>query len=113
MSKTKFSDFSKNLVNYFTTEIIDKEKLLSKSDPFKYKIDKRVELGDEYLSDSSDIESNTDDFASTDEYRSSTDIADTNSDNLKTEQVISGSEYSNFAFNESDISERNQGDDDI
>ena len=41
MKNSKFSVFADKLVKYFTTEIVEKEKLFSKPDPFKYKIDKR------------------------------------------------------------------------
>jgi len=111
MSKTKFSKFGNDLVKYFTNEIINEEKLFSKPDPFKYKIDKRSEMGDEYASDSSNIESNTEDFISTEEFRSSTDIVETASDAMASESSISGNEYNKFGFDESDILEKNEGED--
>ena len=110
MKKNKFSVFADKLVKYFTTEIVEKEKLFSKPDPFKYKIDKRDELGNEYASDSSEIESGTDDFISSDEYRTISDIT-TDSDIMKSEETISGNEYNNFAFENSDIVEQNRGED--
>ena len=100
MKKNKFSVFADKLVKYFTTEIVEKEKLFSKPDPFKYKIDKRDELGNEYASDSSEIESGTDDFISSDEYRTISDIT-TDSDIMKSEETVSGNEYNNFAFQNS------------
>jgi len=111
LEKTKFATFGENLVKYFTKEIITKEKLFSKPDPFKYKIDKRSELGDDYASDSSNIESDTADFVSSEEFRSSSEMAETGTDVMNSEQSISGNEYNKFAFDESDILERNEGGD--
>lgn len=106
--KTKFSKFGQELFKFFTDEIINREKLFSKPDPFKYKIDKRAELGNDYASDSSNLDSSSADFGSTDEYRSSTQISSTDTDVLEKESDPIDT-LENFAFEESDIVERNDG----
>lgn len=108
--KTKFSTFGLDLFKFFTNEIINREKLFSKPDPFKYKIDKRAELGNDYASDSSNIDSSAGDFISTDEFRSSTQSG-TDTDVLEKEDNPVDT-LENFAFEESDITERNDGGDD-
>ena len=110
LNKIKNNKFAIEIFKYFTNEIIKNEKLFSKPDPFKYKIDKRSELGDEYISDSSDIDSKSSDFASQDEYVSISESG-SGSDILYTEstKAVSGDK---FSFENSDILERNEGEDD-
>ena len=47
LKKTKFYSFGQEIFQYFTNEIIEREKLFSKPNPFKYKIDRRDELGND------------------------------------------------------------------
>jgi hypothetical protein len=110
LNKIKITKFANNLFKYFTNEIIKNEKLFSKPDSFKYKIDKRDEYGDNYISDSSNLDSNSSDYISKDEYMSISEST-SGSDVLYSEstKAISGDK---FSFENSDIIDRNTGDDD-
>jgi len=107
MSKTKFKNFGDVLVNWFTKEIISKEKIFSLPDPFKYTVDKRAEKGDAYASSSSEAESIVGDMSDLSDTMHSP-IASSASELMTSED---GEDEGRFGLEESDILERNMGED--
>jgi len=109
LTKNKFEIFGKDLMMLMTKQIVNNERLVSLPDAFKYKIDKREEYG-EYASDSSDIESDTADAISSEEYGSPSEV-ESGTDVLNSESEVSGEVFNTFDYEGSDIIEKNTGED--
>lgn len=110
LTKNKFSTFGMDLIKFFIDNIIKQEQLFSKPNPFRYTVDKREEYGNNYASNSEELDTDVTDVISEEDYRSAEEIK-TDSD------VILGKEseeegWQDFGYKDVDIEDPNIGGDD-
>ena len=110
LTKNKFPIFGMDLIKFFMDNIIKQEELFSRPNPFKYTVDKREEYGNNYASNSEELDTDVTDVISEADFRTQSEVQ-TDSDVIL-EQESEDTGWQDFGYTNVDIESANRGEDD-